>query len=78
MRIINKSLLKKIFGGKKEEVTGDWKKLHDEELHDLYSSSSIILVIVERKMAWAEHVAHMDGIKHAVVGKPDKNTTWKA
>jgi len=38
----------------------------------LYSSSSIILVIEQKKMAWAGHVAHMGGIKHAVVGKPDK------
>jgi hypothetical protein len=45
LRINKQSLLKKIFGPKREEVTGDWRKLHDEEPHGLYSSSSIILTI---------------------------------
>jgi hypothetical protein len=59
MRIINNSLLKKIFGPKCEEVIGDWRKLHDEEPHDLYSLSNMILVITQRKMARAGHVTHM-------------------
>jgi hypothetical protein len=44
---------------KRDEVTGEWRKLHNEELHDLYSSSTIVLVIKSRRMRWAGHVARM-------------------
>jgi len=72
LRIINNSLLNKIFGPKREEVIGDWRKLYDEEPHDLYSVSNSILVITQRKMARAGHVAHMGEIKGPLVGKPDE------
>jgi hypothetical protein len=51
--------LRKIFGPKRDEVTGDWRKLHNEELRDLYSSASIIRIIKSRRMGWAGHVARM-------------------
>jgi hypothetical protein len=52
-------VLRRIFGPKMGEVTGGWRKLHNEELHDLYSSSSIIRIIKSRRMRWAGHVARM-------------------
>jgi hypothetical protein len=48
-----------IFGSKRDEVTGEWRKLHNEELHDLYSSPSIIRIIKSRRMRWAGHVARI-------------------
>jgi hypothetical protein len=52
-------MLRRIFGPKKDKVTGGWRRLHNEELHDLYSSPSIIRMIKSRKMRWAGHVARM-------------------
>jgi hypothetical protein len=52
-------MLRRIFGPKRGEVTGEWRKLHNEELHDLYSSPSIIRIIKPRRMRWAGHVARM-------------------
>jgi hypothetical protein len=48
-----------IFGPKRDEVTGEWRKLHNEELHDLYCSPNIVQVIKSRRMRWAGHVARM-------------------
>jgi hypothetical protein len=52
-------VLRRIFGPKRDEVTGGWRKLHNEELHGLYSSPSIVRVIEARRMRWAGHVARM-------------------
>jgi len=52
-------LLRRIFGPRKEEVRGEWRRLHNEELNDLYSSPSIVRVIKSRIMRWAAHVARM-------------------
>jgi hypothetical protein len=52
-------VLMRIFGPKKDEVTGSWRKLHNEELHNLYSTPSIIRMIKSRRMRWAGHVARM-------------------
>jgi hypothetical protein len=49
-------VLRRIFGPKRDEVTGGWRKLHNEELHNVYSSSSIITMIKSRRMRWAGHV----------------------
>jgi hypothetical protein len=54
-------VLRKIFGLKRDEVTGEWRKLHKEELRDLYSLPSIIRMIKWRRMRWAGHVARMGG-----------------
>jgi hypothetical protein len=51
--------LRRIFGPKRHEVTGEWRKLHNEELNVLYSSPSIIRIIKSRRMRWAGHVARM-------------------
>jgi hypothetical protein len=67
-------VLRRIFGSKRDEVTGDWRKLHDEELRDLYSSPSIIRIIRLRRMRWAGHVARMREKRNThrlLVGKPE-------
>jgi hypothetical protein len=51
--------MRRIFGPMRDEVTGEWRKLHNEELHDLYSSPSIIRIMKARRMRWAGHVARM-------------------
>jgi len=52
-------VLRRIFGAKRDEVTGEWRKLHNEELNDLYSSPNIVRVIKSRIMRWAGNVARM-------------------
>ena len=52
-------VLRRIFGPKRAEVTSEWRKLHNEELNDLYCSSNIVRVIKSRRMRWARHVARM-------------------
>jgi hypothetical protein len=53
-------MLRRIFGPKRDEVTGGWRKLHNEELHNLYSSPSIIRMIKSRRMRWTGHVPRME------------------
>jgi hypothetical protein len=55
----NRVLWRRILGPKRDKVTGEWRKLHNEELHDLYPSPTIVRVIKSRKMRWAGHVARM-------------------
>jgi hypothetical protein len=57
--VFENRVLRRIFRPKRDEVTGGWRKLHNEELHNLYSSPSIIRVIKSRRMRWARHVARM-------------------
>jgi hypothetical protein len=64
--VFENRVLRRIFGPKKDEVTGEWRKLHNEELHDLYSSPSIIRIIKARRMIWAWHVARTGENKNAV------------
>jgi hypothetical protein len=59
LKIFENRVLRRIFGPKRDEVTGDWRKLHNEELHNLYSSPSIIRIIKSRRMRWAGHVAQI-------------------
>jgi len=59
LRVSENRVLSKIFGPKRDEVTGEWRKLHNEELNDLYSSPNIIQMIKSRRMRWAGHVARM-------------------
>jgi hypothetical protein len=73
LRVFENRVLRWIFGTKREEVTGEWKKLHNEELHDLYSPT-ILLVIKLRKMRWTGHVALLgdgEGVYRVLVGKPE-------
>jgi hypothetical protein len=67
-------VLRRIFGPKRDEVTGEWKRLHNKELYALYSSPNIIRVIKSRRLRWAGHVARMGerrGAYRALVGKPE-------
>jgi hypothetical protein len=59
LRVFENRVLRRTFGPKRDEVTVEWRKLHNEELHILYSSPSIIRQIKSRRMRWAEHVARM-------------------
>jgi hypothetical protein len=56
-------VLRRIFGPKRDEVTREWRRLHNEELNDLYSSANIIRVIKSRKMRWAGHIARLGKIE---------------
>jgi len=72
LRVFENRVLRRIFGPKRDEVTREWRKLHNEEVNDLYSSLNIILVIKSR-MRWAGHVACIGekrGIYRVLVGKP--------
>jgi hypothetical protein len=57
--LFDNRILRRIFGSKRGKVTGEWIKLHNEELHNLYSSPSIIRMIKSRRMRWGGHVAQM-------------------
>jgi hypothetical protein len=59
LRVFENRVLRRIFGSKMDGVTGGWRKLHNEELHNLYSSPSIIRIIKSRRKQWAGHVAQM-------------------
>jgi hypothetical protein len=68
-------VLRRIFGSKRDEVTGEWRRLHNEELNDLNSSPNIIRVIKSRRMRWARHVARMGeerGAYRILVGRPER------
>jgi hypothetical protein len=65
LRIFENRVLRRIFGPKRDEVTGGWRKLHNEELHDLFSSPSIVRVIKARRMRWAGHVARTGEVRGA-------------
>jgi hypothetical protein len=57
--VFENRVLRRLFGPKRDEVTGEWRKLHNKELHDLYSSPSIIRIIKSRRIRWAGHLAPM-------------------
>jgi hypothetical protein len=72
--VFENRVLRRIFGPKRDEMTRGWRKLHNEELHGLYSSPNIIRVIKARRMRWAGHVARMGEVRGAyniLVGRPE-------
>jgi hypothetical protein len=74
LRVFENRVLKRIFGPKRDEVTGEWRKLYNKEHHDLYSSPSVIRIIKSRRMRWAGNVARMGEKRNAyrlLVGKPE-------
>jgi hypothetical protein len=74
LRVFQNKVLRRIFGPKGDGMTGGWRKLHNEELRDLYSSPSIIKIIKPRRMKWAGHVTRMGEKRNAyrlLVGKPE-------
>jgi hypothetical protein len=77
LRVFENRVLR-IFGPKRDEATGEWRKLHNEELDVLYSSPNIVRVIECGRMGWAGHVAHMGegrGMYKVLVGKPGGKKT---
>jgi len=74
LRVFENRVLRRIFEPKRDEVTGEWRKLHNEDLNNLYSSPNILRVIKSRRMRWAGHVARMGegrGVYRILVGKPE-------
>jgi hypothetical protein len=74
--VFENRVLRRIFGPKRDEVTGEWRNLHSEELHNLYSSPDIIRQVKSRRMRWAEHVARMGEerkLYKVLVGNPEGN-----
>jgi hypothetical protein len=78
--VFENRILRRIFGPKRDEVTGKWRKLHSEVLHILYSSPNIIRQIKSRRMRWAGHVTRIGedrNVYRVLMGKPE-GKTWKA
>jgi hypothetical protein len=74
LRVFENRVLRRIFGPKRDEVTGEWRKLHHEELSDLFSIPNILWVVKSRRMRWAGHVARMGegrGVHRVLVGNPE-------
>jgi hypothetical protein len=63
LKVSENRALRRIFGPKREEVAGDWRRLHIEELHNLYTMPNIIRMIKSRRMRWAGHVARKEGMR---------------
>ena len=79
LRVFENRVLRRVFGTKRNEVTGEWRKLRNEELNDLYCPPNI-RVIKSIRMRWAWHVARMverRGAYRVLVGKPEGETTWE-
>jgi hypothetical protein len=73
LRVFENRVLRRVFGPKRDEVTGEWRKLHNEDLNDLYSLPNIVRVVKSRRMRWAGHVVRMgedSGVHRVLVGKP--------
>ena len=74
-KVWSNRVMRRIFGPRKDEVTGEWGKLHNEKLNDLYCSPNIVLVIKSRRMRWVRHVVRMGerrGVYRVLVGKPEE------
>jgi len=74
LRVFEKMVFRRISGPRRDEITGEWRRMHNEELNDLYSSPNIVLVIKSRRMRWARHVARMGeemGVYRFLVRKPE-------
>jgi hypothetical protein len=74
LRVFGNRILRRIFAPKRDKMTGDWRKLNKEELHNLYSSPNVIRMIKLRRMRWAGHVARMRETRNAyriLMGKPE-------
>jgi hypothetical protein len=68
LRVFENRVLRRIFWTKRDKATGEWRKLHHEDLNDLYCSSNIVRVITSRRMKWVGHVARMGGEEKRIRG----------
>ena len=74
LRVFENRIVRRVFGPKRDKMTGEWRKLHNEELNDLYCSPNIVWTIKSRRMRWVGHVTHMwerRAICRVLVGKPE-------
>jgi len=74
LRVVEIRVLREVFGPRRDKVTGEWRKLHNEELNDLYCSPNVVRVIKSRRMRWTGHVAQMvkrRGAYRVLLGRPD-------
>jgi hypothetical protein len=74
LRVFENRVLRRVFGPKRDEVTWEWRKLHNEELNDLYSLPNIVRVVKLRRMRWVGHVVHMEEerlVHRVLMGKPE-------
>jgi hypothetical protein len=74
LKVFENRVLRRVFGPRRYEVTGEWRKLHNEELNDVYPLPNIVRVVKSRRMSWAGHVARMvegRGVHRVLVGKPE-------
>ena len=74
LRVFENMVLRRIFGSRRDEVTGEWRRMHNEELNDFYSSPNIVRVIKSRRMRWAGHMARMGEerrVYRVLLGKPE-------
>jgi hypothetical protein len=71
LRLFKNRVLRRVFGPKRNEVTGAWRKLHNEKLNDLYSLPNIVRVVKSRRMRWDGHVGEDSGVHRVLVGKPE-------
>ena len=79
LTVFENMVLRRIFGPRRDEVTGEWRTLHNEELNDLYCSPNIVRVIKWRRMRWARHVARTgdeSGVCMVLVGKRRERDHW--
>ena len=76
LRVFESRVLRRVFGPNRDEVTGEWRKLHNEELRDVYSLPNIVRVVKSRRMRWAGHVVRIvkgRDVHRVLVGKPEGN-----
>jgi hypothetical protein len=74
LRVFQNRVLRRVFGPKRDEVTGEWRNLHNEELNDLYSLPNIVRVVKSRRMRWAGHETRMGedrGVHRVLEGNPE-------
>jgi hypothetical protein len=79
LRLFENKVLRRIFGPRRDEVTGDWRRLHNEEINVLFSSPNIVRAIKSRRIKWVGHVARMGeerGVCRVLVGKPEGEKHW--
>ena len=79
LRVFENRVLRRVFGPKRDKVTGEWRKLHNENLSDRYPLPNIVRVLKSRRMRWAGHVARMGqgrGVYSVLVGKPEERDHW--